>query len=226
VLPIYQALPAPPITAAWLRARLDPVVEACRFERPIPLELRATGKFRGWCGGKNYYRDSRICLTSQAIFWRPDQILKVYLHECAHRLLEGCEVPDHGPEFFALTAAFSMRSAHLFERDAVSFLELYDFQDVPETNKGATLDWALKTAQQLAITDKTAEELAEEVCLLWPRHVAEEKAKKSQAAREKAAHTNLKLEVKNINTKLFLWRSLSAISCTTMAAVTYLSIIR
>jgi hypothetical protein len=214
------------MTAAWLRARLDPVVEACRFERPIPLELRPTGEFRGWRGDKKYYLDRRVCMTNQAIFWRPDQILEVYLHECAHRLLEGHEVTDHGPEFFALTAALYMRAAHLFDGEATYYLKLYDLQSEPDEGKGDALNWALALSKELAASDATAEELAAVVCHEWRQNVKEKEAKKSQAAREKAAQINLKLEVKNINTKLFLWRTLSAISCATLATVIYLSIIR
>jgi hypothetical protein len=225
-LPVFATLPAPSMTAAWLRARLDPVVEACGFAKPVPLELRATGKFRGWCGDKNYYRDGRVCITNQVLFWRPDQLLEVYLHECAHRLLEGREVDAHGPEFFALTAALYMRAAHLFERDSIMFLQIYDFQDVPEADKGHVLNWALALAKELASTEKSAEELASVVCLKWAQNVKEREAKKLQIASEKAAYNNLKLEVKNISTKLFLWRALSATGWAGMVSTVYLSIVR
>jgi hypothetical protein len=225
-LAVYQTLRAPRPTAAWLRARLQPVILACKFAQPIPLELRPTGKFRGWADRKDYQRDGRVCITNQVVFWRPDQLLEVYLHECAHRLLEGCEVDAHGPEFFALTATLYVRAAHLFERDALNFLQIYDFQDVPDGDRGAVLDWAFSLAKELATSDKTAEELAVVVCQKWQQNVKDVAARKLQTAREKSAHINLKLEVKIINTKLFLWRGLSAVGWAAMIATAYFSIVR
>jgi hypothetical protein len=225
-LAVFATLPAPPETAAWLRNRLEPVVKACKFARPVPLELRPTGKFRGWCGVKNYYRDGRVCITSQAMFWRPDQLLEVYLHECSHRLLEGREIDPHGPEFFALTAALYMRAAHLFERDAVLFLQIYDFQDVPDEDKGEVLDWALQVAKELAASSATAEELAEAVCKLWPQNVKEREATKAKNIAQIRAHISLKKEILQIKSKLFLWRSLSAIGWGTVIFITYFSLFR
>jgi hypothetical protein len=210
-LPVFATLPAPPMTAAWLRARLQPVIAACKFAQPIPLELRPTGKFRGWCGDENYYRDGRVCIANLVVFWRPDQLLEVYLHECAHRLLAGREVDAHGAEFLALTASLYVRAAHLFERDAVSFLQIYDFQDVQEADKGHALNWALQIAKELAASDQSAEELASVVCLKWVQNVKEREAERVKNQVQIRAQINLKKDLIQNKSKLFLWRALSAI---------------
>lgn len=225
-LPVFATLPAPPMTAAGLRKRLDPVVEVCRFARPIPLEIRPTGKWGGWCGGADSYADARVCISSSVVFWSRDRLLKAYLHEAGHRLLDGREVAAHGPEFFAMTAILYARANQFFEGEALHFLSLYDLQDVPEADKGHALNWALALAKELAPTDKSAEELASVVCLAWEQNVKEREAKKLQTAREKTAQINLKLEVKIINTKLFLWRALAAIGWAAMIATAYFSIVR
>jgi hypothetical protein len=221
---IYQTLPAPPTTAAWLSARLQPVVEACKFAKSVPLEIRPTGKWGGWCADTDSARDGRICISSKVVFWSSDRLKEVFLHEASHRLLSAREVASHGPEFFALTATLYMRASQFFEGEALHFLSIYDLQDVVEIYRGEVLNWALKAAEKLSATDKSAEELADEVCRSWAENVKEKEAKKLQIAREKAAHINIKREVKNINTKLFLWRALSAIGWGGMFAAVYFSI--
>lgn len=213
MLPVYQSLPAPPATAAWLRARLEPVIKACKFAHPIPLEIRPTGRASGYCewAGGGLVKDRRVCISSKVVFWSRDRLPEVHLHECAHRLLEGCEVADHGPEFFALTAILYSRGSSFFDFDALGYLSIYDLQDVADIDKGCVLNWALALAKELAPTEINAEKLASVVCLAWAQNVKDTAAKKLQIEREKTAQINLKLEVKNINTKLFLWGALSTI---------------
>ncbi len=225
-LAVFATLPAPPATAAWLRARLDPVVEVCRFARPIPLEIRPTGKWGGWCGGANSYADGRVCISSAVVFWSRDRLLEAYLHEAGHRLLDGREVASHGPEFFAMTAILYTRANQFFEGEALHFLSLYDLHDVPEAGKGHALNWALALAKELAPIDRSAEELASVVCLAWAQKVKEREAKKLQIEREKVSLINLKLEVINLNMKLLLWRALCAIGWAGMVSTVYLSIVR
>lgn len=225
-LAVFQALLAPRMTAAWLRRRLEPAVKACRFAHAIPLELRPTGEFRGWCGPKSYYRDGRVCLSSQVIFWRPDQILAVYLHECAHRLLSGREVADHGPEFFCVTAVLYMRAADFFERNSVDFLTLYDLQDVQEPHKGEVLNWALRTAESLAATNKSAEELAYEVCKLWLVFIIDKKANEAKKLVQARALIDSRNEILQIKLRLFLWQSLAFVGWAGLFASLYFSVFR
>jgi hypothetical protein len=225
-LDVSQTLPAPPMMAAWLRSRLDPVIAVCRFANAIPLELRPTGEFSGWCGPKSYYRDGRVCMSSQIIFWRPDQILAIYLHECAHRLLSGREVSDHGPEFLALTAALYIRASSNFEKNAVDFLKLYDIQDVERPYKGEVLNWALRTAESLAAVDKSAESLADEVCKLWVVFVSDKEANEAKKIVQARALIDLKNKVLQINSRLFLSWAVAFVGWAGLFASLYFSVIR
>lgn len=143
---VYQSLPAPPMTAAWLRQALEPVIAACKFEKPIPIEIRPTGMWGGWCDAADFAPDGRVCISSKVVFWTGDRLKKVMLHEAAHRLLEGKEIEVHGPEFFALIAIFHTRAKLFFKDEALNLLSIYDLQDVADIDKGHVFNWALALA--------------------------------------------------------------------------------
>lgn len=218
---VYQTSPAPLITAAWLRARLQPVILACKFEKPIPIEIRPTGVWGGWCAAPDSAPDRRVCVSSKVVFWTRERLTTVFLHECGHRLLAGREVANHGPEFFALIAILYTRANQFFDGEAIHFLKLYDFQDVVENHRGEVLDWALKVAEKLAATDKTAEELASEVCQLWLQYVKNKEINELKKAAQVRAQTNLKQEVLQNKSKLFLWRATSASGWSVVLATAY-----
>lgn len=209
------------MTAAWLRARLQPVILACKFEKPIPIEIRPTGVWGGWCAAPDSAPDRRVCVSSKVVFWTRERLTTVFLHECGHRLLAGREVANHGPEFFALIAILYTRANQFFDGEAIHFLKLYDFQDVVENHRGEVLDWALEVAEKLAATDKTAEELAEKVCQLWLQYVKYKDINELKKAAQVRAHINLKKEIQDINKKLFLWRALSGSGWSVVLATAY-----
>ena len=151
-LSIYSTQAAPPPLAGWLQRVLHPVLAACRFEHGLPVEVRPTGSWGGWCSGRAEAPDRRIALTKKICFWPAEKIVSVYLHEAAHRFLECREVPTHGAEFFCLNAILLLRSAAFFRLDSLLQLDLYDLQDAPAELdnepgwRGVVLNWALPVA--------------------------------------------------------------------------------
>lgn len=122
----------------WVAGLLGPVAEACRFESVLPVELRSTGNWGGWCQSRNEAPDGRVCV-SRLLEYRPvESIVSTYLHEACHRVLEPHDVATHGAEFAALLEVLYLRS--IFATNAPQwrpagvgpFLSLYDFQDAPD----------------------------------------------------------------------------------------------
>ena len=82
----YQVVPAIPAVASYLQQLLAPVISACRFSSPPPVELRATGStWRGWCAELDMAPDGRVCLSSRARFWLRHELIAGYLYESARR---------------------------------------------------------------------------------------------------------------------------------------------
>ena len=219
-LSIYSTQAAPPPLAGWLQRVLHPVLAACRFEHGLPVEVRPTGSWGGWCSGRAEAPDRRIALTKKICFWPAEKIVSVYLHEAAHRFLECREVPTHGAEFFCLNAILLLRSAAFFRLDPLFQLDLYDLQEQPaeldEPNwRGVVLGWALPTATELAASDVNAEALADAVCERWQLFLYEREnarlqtAQKTLAARKKAAAVEGQIE--DLKSSIFLWRALSSV---------------
>ena len=220
-LPVYITQAAPAQTALWLRRVLAPV-EACRFEQPVPLELRAVGAWAGVCHSRTFAPDRRVAISSKVVFWTAENIVSVYLHECCHRLLERHIGMQHRPEFFLMNAVLLLRSKAAFESDPIFKLDFfYDVQDCPpelenEPNwRGVILGWALPVAASLAATDATAEQLAYEVCSRWKSFVQERENARVQAAqqvvlaRKKAAAVEGQIE--DLKSSIFVWRALSSV---------------
>ena len=202
-LAIYSTQAAP--LAGWLQRVLQPVVKACRFERGLPVEVRPTGAWSGWCAGQNEAPDRRIALSKKICFWSAENIVSVYLHESAHRLLEDREVDTHGPEFFCLNAILLIRSAALFRLNWLFKLDFYDYSDCPldlqdEPNwRGIVVGWSLPTAAELAATDASAEQLADIVCKRWQQFLQERQNARAQAAQQVvAARKNAALQLQKI----------------------------
>lgn len=122
----------------WLARLLGPVTEACRFESPLPVELRPTGSWGGWCQSRNEAPDGRVCISRLLEFRPTGLIVEVYLHEACHRVLEPRNVAVHGSEFAALLEVLYLRSisatnAPRWRPAGVGpFLSIYDFQDAPD----------------------------------------------------------------------------------------------
>lgn len=186
----YVSQTASSMTAAWVARVLSPVVLACRFDTPPPVELRPTGRAGGYCQLRSVAPDGRVAISKQVCFWSDSSFADVYLHEAGHRLLSGREVLDHGPEFFALNLALMTRAQSFFERDVVESMSLYDGQDCPPELenepgwRGIVLNWALPVAAELAATDASAEALANEVSARWEAYIQEREKSRVQAAQQ------------------------------------------
>jgi len=184
-LKVFKTAPAP-VMAQWLGSILDRVIAAAKLPS-YPIEVRPTGRLSAWTEAHDFAPDGRLCMSSKVIFWQAESIAATYLHESSHRLLDGQEVPAHGAEFFCINAILLLRAADHFDRNSLEKLSLYDFADQPEELEnvefwqGEVLDWALKTAQELAATETPAAALAAVVCARWQLHITE-----SHKARQKA----------------------------------------
>lgn len=165
----FQVVSAP--APAWLSAALDPVIAACRFRTPPPVELRPTGQWQGWCLPIGMAPDRRISISGRARFWRRHELVEVYVHEAAHRLIDHAR---HDPTFFCLNHALLLRvDAACSTRGALASTtgsDLYDISDLPKEltedpdgGLGRSLSWAVVTARELAVSELDAEDLAIEV---------------------------------------------------------------
>lgn len=90
-LKVYQTAPAP-VMARWLGSILDGVIAAAKLPA-FSLEIRPTGRFGAWTEAHDCSIYGRLCRLSKIIFWEAEKIAALYLHESAHRLLEGRPVP-------------------------------------------------------------------------------------------------------------------------------------
>ena len=216
----YSTQAAAPHTAAWVSRVLGPVIKACRFDSPPPVELRPTGRAAGYCQPGFVAPDGRVAISKLVCFWSDSDFVDVFLHESAHRLLAGREVLDHGPEFFVLNLSLLLRAQAFFERDVVELMGLYDLQDQPaevdEPNwRGVILGWALPVAAELEASGSSAEQLADVVCDRWKLFVRERENARAQAvqqilaARKKAAAVEGKIE--DLKSSIFVWRALSSV---------------
>ena len=221
-LSVYFAERAPAARALWLQNLLSPVVEACRFEQVPPLEVRPTGRWGGWKESKDSAPDGRVCISNKLIFWTSENLIVVYLHEAAHRLLEGKNVMAHGPEFFCLNAALLLRADQFFFGDTLNKIGFYELQDRPdapgfrdENWAGQVLNWGLSTAGELVKneTDSSAEQLCVLVCQRWQDFLQQRHA--DQVAAEKQSSKRLLLDrqqlelLSQINHSRWLWRVLA-----------------
>jgi hypothetical protein len=230
-LPVYVAQAAPAPLAGWMQRVLQPVIEACCFERGLPVEVRQTGAWRGWAAGRDGAPDGRVALSSRIAFWTRENIVSVYLHESTHRFLDAYEVQTHGPEFFCLNAILLKRSAAFFRLDPIFQLDLYDLQDVPaelenEPNwRGIVLGWALHTAIELADNDASAEALAQKVWERWQQFLEErEQSRVAAALQVDAARKNAAAQLEHIEhlrSSLFFARTFLFASTLSLFSVAY-----
>lgn len=186
-------MPAETAVASWLQHLLGPVIAACQFRSPPPVMLRPTGVYRGWCEPLEMAADSRVSMSGRARFWSPRELIVVYFHEAAHRLL-----PGHDPVFACVAHALLLRSdaAGLTDGAALVYTNLYNIADLPlalaegpDQGLGRCVAWSVLTACELAVTDLDAEDLAAEVVRrfdLWIAEFASEPARRAQRLRQVA----------------------------------------
>lgn len=223
-LKVFKTAPAP-VMAQWLGSILDKVIAAAKLPS-YPIEIRPTGRWCAWAAERESAPDGRLCISTKIAFWKAETISAVYLHESSHRLLERQEVPAHGAEFLCLNAILLIRAADHFDRNPLERVNLYDFCDQPpelesvEFWRGEVLDWALKTAQELAFTETPAVDLVTVVCARWQQHIAA-----GQKARQKAVFAVQRRaeERQELKNSVFLFKWLSTISSSLFLLVLFFS---
>ena len=229
----YQVVPAKAAVASWLQHVLGPVVAACRFSSPPPVELRPTGStWRGWCESFDMAPDGRVCLSGRARFWSRRELIAVYLHEAAQRILPD---HDHGPVFAYVAHALLLRAdtAGLTAHAASVYTNLYNIAaDLPDAlaaesdqGLGRSLAWSVLTACELAVTELDAEDLAAEVVHrfdLWAAEVAGEPARREQRLRQVARQQQV---VEQLKEKIWtLTWIVSVLSSVLIASVSWISL--
>lgn len=176
---VHQTRPATPSTASWVRAPLGPAVEICRITSAPPLELRPSGAWGGWCSTDlTETPDRRVSVSNQVVLLYPDDLVRMYLHETAHRLLLDVDKVNsrHCPIFFAFQMLLFLRlasSSGVVSRPGgwTNAVHFYDLQDPPECLSDQPraewlprcLSWAMSHAAELAATELTAEACATEL---------------------------------------------------------------
>ena len=188
---ICEYTPVDQSKSKWLNNILLPLVEACLFERKIEVTISPlhTGTFK--CRGmspRHQFRGSKpfIYLSVQYPFWRKAEIAYVYLHECAHKLIDIAEIKrkkysreSHGPIFLLVEMVLFKRAdqASNLEHKLFSKIDFYDFADKPHLTDEASeheyiwrplvLQFALSNYESLANSDLSAERIAEKAWDLW-----------------------------------------------------------
>lgn len=149
---VCEYAPVDQSKSKWLNNILLPLVEACRFERKIEVTISPlhTGTFK--CRGmspRHHFRGSKpfIYLSVQYPFWRKAEIAYVYLHECAHKLIDISEIKrkkysreSHGPIFLLVEMVLFKRAdqASNLEHKLFSKIDFYDFADKPHLTDEAS----------------------------------------------------------------------------------------
>ncbi len=175
MIPIYEVQPAQVATATWLRSLIQPAAQIARLD-PFPVEIRPMGKWSGWAQHPDDAPDFRVCISTRIYFFKRSQILSVYLHECAHQLLNHADPQvyhGHDAAFFALNYLLLARldactDTGLPVRSStwVSTMSLYDLSDPPEHLAGQAdwqtmaMAWSMATARELHTSEHDAHECA------------------------------------------------------------------
>lgn len=221
---VCEYVPVDQSKSKWLNNILLPLVEACRFERKIEVTISPlhTGTFK--CRGmspRHHFRGSKpfIYLSVQYPFWRKAEIAYVYLHECAHKLIDISEIKrkkyfreSHGPIFLLVEMVLFKRAdqASNLEHKLFSKIDFYDFADKPHLTDEASeheyiwrplvLQFALSNYESLANSDLSAERIAEKAWDLWEDFridkIIIENRKNKQI--EKLENSNLQLQNSNL----------------------------
>lgn len=203
---VTHTRPADPHVASWLRGILIPACQAAGIDSPPALELRQTGCWSGWMShDKGSHPERQVVLSSHTVlFWTRKRIVRSYIHETCHRLLD--EGHGHDAAFYALNLALLARIdlAHPPADPGLAYrvgMSLYDIQDAPSTWtelphhiwRTRAMAWAERQAADLSTSDMPAERLAAEIkrrYSAWEREISDEpsrvaRAKANQALMEK-----------------------------------------
>lgn len=184
MIAVHQTAPAPALTAAWVRALLEPAAKAAGISNPPPLELRPT-KWAGFCCDGEV--DRRVVLRNTLHLKSKTQFVAVYIHEVTHRILGEAGAKDFGHDvrFFALQlylfarldASFFMKSERIEGALWVHLSSLYDLQNAPtgyeesqaSSWQGASIGWAQDIVAELLKRNLTGEDAAKFICAEHPK---------------------------------------------------------
>jgi hypothetical protein len=123
-----------------------------------------------------------VSISSRARLWSSDGLVSIYIHECAHRFLQGHGHEGHDTAFAALLMALLMRTdAAGLTDDAVSWsMDLYclaylpvELADTADSGLGRCMSWALLTARELTVTELDAEDMADQIVQRLGKWLAE-----------------------------------------------------
>lgn len=202
----------------WLNTMLATAVESSRFERVpgvriTPLSGPRT-RFSGCVDRWNY--EWAVQLSISVGFWRKEDIISTYIHECAHLVVineeraRGTYTLAHGPVFFLTNLVLCTRvdAAANLPRNLVRLIGLYDFQDSPIENwpvdewRSSVVQFAFKNCARLANSDLSAEAVAREAWNLWEIERETLLAKEQSKIAEIKEKTSLLNERDNLNAKV------------------------
>jgi len=221
----------------WLNTMLATAVESSRFERVpgvriAPLSGPRT-RFSGCVDRWNY--EWAVKLSISVGFWRKEEIISVYIHECAHLMVineeraRGVYTLAHGPVFFLTNLVLCARvdAACNLPRSLVRLIGLYDFQDSPLESwpeaewRSSVVHFAFKNYARLADSELSAESVAREAWNLWEIERETLLAKEQSKISEIKEKTSLVNECDNLKAKVnelerqravsFSWRFLFGI---------------
>lgn len=240
-LDVRHLVPADTTKSQWLQNLLGPAGNACRFEKGLPgVDLAPLPSPDGRYGGEVPRLNWRWCVTisCSSPLWRKSDILRIYLHECAHLLVFGQErerdvfTQAHGPIFFLIQLVLFHRTDLAGERAnaILRTANLYDYHDSPFSESDSLPDWkwrsavlgfALKHYQRLAVSELSAEKVAAEAFDLW---ILEEQRLREDQERGGTKLAVLRARVAELERQRKLaivwgWRFLSALGLLVCCAV-------
>jgi hypothetical protein len=207
-LKVFEAMPVLEPRSTWLIRLLSPLAEACKMPK-FAVEIRPM-KWDGFCAWSE--RDKRLWISSKLVFWSRSKLTSIYLHECAHRLLEEQKVEDHGVQFFTLLLIFHQRCKVQFfelgaEPESLMNLGFYDcaekshvwkvFGIEPKNWWSLQAQWAMDTAQLLASSNDDAATLSKKIPAMWREHVKQRRADIDQDTAEQIKREAIKTALKN-----------------------------
>ena len=152
-----QVVDAPELLS---EALTDELFDKIKMQRiPIAISNISGNRMHGFCSNNEFTQENEIVIASELFDVRSvrlrsrqiEEIINVYLHECAHRIMQG---HGHNAAFLCLNMVL-----HLRARDnQIWHVTCYDIHEEKYKNDG--WKWASELANELADTDATTEECA------------------------------------------------------------------
>lgn len=209
-LKLFEAMPIVGSKSQWLLNILNPLIHKCKMPA-IPCEIRPIDS-SGACDCDQI--DGRIFLSKRIVFWSKASVARIYLHECAHRLLEAERVEAHGVEFFTLLLVLHTRARSHFvnlgaEASPLSNLDFYDCADKSRVWQAFNIEpydwwstqvqWAIDNAPALAESNFDAAELAKKIPAQWRENIRKISVNINEEIKETRAP---KVEIQRLKDKI------------------------